>query len=254
MAGTAQMARNEVAEAARADIQAVVRGVLALVGLQFVRTFAAALPGSEQMFGSLSARDWMFVLFGLMVLAVLAGLYRPASRAVMFYLRLGVSAAPARGRERYRPLLAAPLQIAVQLAFLGFAYDQVPPLLTRIGPLVQGAPGLIALVQGVALLIGLLLLVSLWRALRPLLDALAADAGEAIAAVSLGVAFVKCPKCLTETERDGAFCRNCGAGRDETPVIVVCGACQRGNPADVRYCPGCGTEAGRGAPARLTGT
>lgn len=241
MVSNARPAPNEVATAARADIQAVVRGVLTLFAIQLLRSFAASLPGADQPLAGVSARDWLFIFFGLMVLAVLAAIYLPASRAAMFYLGLGVSLAPPSGRERYRPLLAAPVKIAIQFAFLVFAYDQVPPILNRIVPLLQGASGVVVMVQGVALLIGLLVLVTLWRAMRPLLDALAADAGEAISAVSLSVAFVKCPRCSAQTESDGAYCRNCGASRDEAPKGVMCAACQRENPADAKFCPGCGT-------------
>ncbi|MBK5255918.1 MAG: zinc ribbon domain-containing protein, partial [Vicinamibacteria bacterium] len=94
---------------------------------------------------------------------------------------------------------------------------------------------------------------TLWRALRPFLDALAADAGEAITAVSLNVAFVKCPRCSAQTESDGAYCRACGASRDETPEGVACSVCQRENPPDARFCPGCGAPASSPAPGRLSG-
>ncbi len=251
MVTTVRAPQNEVAAAARADIQSVFRGALTLFALQLLRTFAASLPGAEQPLGGISARDWLCLGFGLLVLHVLATLYRPASRTALFYLGLGTSLAPPPARDRYRPLLAAPVQIGIQFAFLVFAYDQIPPILARLGPLLQGASGLVVLVQGAALLAGLLVLVTLWRALRPLLDALATDAGEAIAAVSLGIAFAKCPRCLAQTERDGAYCRNCGASRQEVSTGVACASCQRENAPDARFCPGCGAAATE--PARLGG-
>src|SRR5438034_11544902 len=57
---------------------------------------------------------------------------------------------------------------------------------------------------------------------------------------------MKCPQCQQDNPADARFCNGCG-----TRLVLTCPSCNQANPPASRFCNGCGEKLGNASAAPL---